>query len=880
MSDSIAARLSLDISAYEKSMTRARDLATRHAQDIAGNFQTAAKLIDTSFAALQAGQGFYTLARLPQLARSAAIAFLGFAAVKAVLNEVARASEAAHERLEALVKLARQAQGAGVGTTFLQSLTAQAKTLGVEAGQLVAMLDRAREAATDRIGEGKAATSSAIEDRLRQNVLAGNLAQVDLSRFTNADSQEARIRVILDLLDQLRARGANLAALDLAGKMFGPEFETKLRTGTNMIGAMRRALDGLKAGPDGRIIPPEEIARAESMKQQLSEIDAKLSGAIAPIQRDIALWEAQQLQGWIDIKAQLADVVVLAGQVYTSIKSVGDYISSLGSSKPFQALRDWLDSVGAIDKSEVARIERLLNGGLSADGKPAVPKDADAGGPLQVRVKPGADTSRSLPSLSSRGSGGTDLDEIQRFVDGLNKSAAALKAEADAFGLSNAEKATAINLAKANEIATAAGKTVTEAQTAAIREASTAASNYRDRLQDLEQAQRQAAEAARTFGQMAADSLADAILEGKDFASILNDLTRQLARMALEAVFTGGGPLAGLLGTAPAASAGSSAVGGIAGALGPILGFSTGGHVRGPGTDTSDSILARLSNNEFVVNAAATREHLPLVHAINEGATAEELARLLMPAAGKDGAPPTRREIVTREAERIVYRDRLEAAGVPAASIPPMPEQPTTGLHAAVRAVVMARLAQEAGARTRPAKVGDQPGEAMVRVVNGALVAQAPAQRPSLAPAPTTGMVQLPAFASGGTIKGPGTGTSDSILARVSAGEFVVRAEAAQRHRVLLEQINAGTVTVPRFAAGGLVSGKPAGAPGAGAGPAPSVVTIAPNIHLTAQGSDPAANADLAAKVGQQIEGSIRGLVCDELRRAGRPGGLLNQMMR
>lgn len=46
--------------------------------------------------------------------------------------------------------------------------------------------------------------------------------------------------------------------------------------------------------------------------------------------------------------------------------------------------------------------------------------------------------------------------------------------------------------------------------------------------------------------------------------------------------------------------------------------FAAGGLVRGPGTGTSDSISARLSDHEFVVNAQATRRFLPLLHAINE----------------------------------------------------------------------------------------------------------------------------------------------------------------------------------------------------------------------------------------------------------------------
>ena len=47
--------------------------------------------------------------------------------------------------------------------------------------------------------------------------------------------------------------------------------------------------------------------------------------------------------------------------------------------------------------------------------------------------------------------------------------------------------------------------------------------------------------------------------------------------------------------------------------------FANGGHVRGPGTSTSDSILAMLSNDEFVVNAKSARKFMPLLKAINEG---------------------------------------------------------------------------------------------------------------------------------------------------------------------------------------------------------------------------------------------------------------------
>ena len=69
-----------------------------------------------------------------------------------------------------------------------------------------------------------------------------------------------------------------------------------------------------------------------------------------------------------------------------------------------------------------------------------------------------------------------------------------------------------------------------------------------------------------------------------------------------------------------------------------------------------------------------------------------------------------------------------------------------------------------------------------------------------------------PGFASGGMIRGPGSGTSDSILARLSNGEFVMRAAAVRHYGPeLLAMMNG--LQLPRFADGGLVETAAAIAP-------------------------------------------------------------------
>lgn len=62
-----------------------------------------------------------------------------------------------------------------------------------------------------------------------------------------------------------------------------------------------------------------------------------------------------------------------------------------------------------------------------------------------------------------------------------------------------------------------------------------------------------------------------------------------------------------------------AATGGLMGSLQRFAGGGGTGRVSGPGTGTSDSIMAMISNGEFIVNAQQTAKFLPLLHAINSG---------------------------------------------------------------------------------------------------------------------------------------------------------------------------------------------------------------------------------------------------------------------
>ncbi len=123
------------------------------------------------------------------------------------------------------------------------------------------------------------------------------------------------------------------------------------------------------------------------------------------------------------------------------------------------------------------------------------------------------------------------------------------------------------------------------------------------------------------------------------------------------------------------------------------------------------------------------------------------------------------------------------------------------------------------------------------------------------------------AHAGGGHIFGPGTGTSDSILARLSNGEFVSTAKATAKYGPVLEAMNADRL--PAFVAGGYVGNdnspfalvsranrQASGGASAGANSAPMTVNVINNAGASvsaSQGTDASGNPRLDLTVDQMM---------------------------
>lgn len=137
-------------------------------------------------------------------------------------------------------------------------------------------------------------------------------------------------------------------------------------------------------------------------------------------------------------------------------------------------------------------------------------------------------------------------------------------------------------------------------------------------------------------------------------------------------------------------------------------------------------------------------------------------------------------------------------------------------------------------------------------------------------------ITSVAAFATGGHVQGPGTGTSDSIPAWLSNNEFVMTSRTVDHYGVaFMNALNQRRL--PRFASGGRVGG--GGSPSYpgilsnhGGGDMNNDITI--TIHIDNNGNEET-TTEQKAQQGKQLSDLITGKVVEILQKERRPGGLL-----
>ena len=167
-----------------------------------------------------------------------------------------------------------------------------------------------------------------------------------------------------------------------------------------------------------------------------------------------------------------------------------------------------------------------------------------------------------------------------------------------------------------------------------------------------------------------------------------------------------------------------------------------------------------------------------------------QLAQLGGPSGDGTGGAAGAEKTIAVEADTSQTQQALNAVKT---AVDAVPTEKTTALEADTAAAETALTELKAALDAIPAEK-----TVLVRTVSAG-------GTPTFSDAASAWNSELNGYASGGAVRGPGTGTSDSILARLSNGEFVMRAAAVRHYGAdLLSRLN--QLRLPRFAEGGLVS--------------------------------------------------------------------------
>lgn len=382
----------------------------------------------------------------------------------------------------------------------------------------------------------------------------------------------------------------------------------------------KRGLDLVQKGMEGNA--QQALAAADELKR-LGETNISFASAFGSIATMLTQLAAVR-QAAVATRAALANVE--AGQAgENAAKTRRDEQRALEKSgfKPDTALPN-VNSDPVIAGLKLQREVRLAQ--MDKDKKALQDKtkelyDAALEGGGGVTVKQAEAAAKAILAAeaaqkgASKGGGGGKTESetaearLDRYTDSLARQNLVLQAEIENFGKSNAQKQAAMELAKAGVDLNRLDATTREEILAKLNKEIELSEQLRIKKKELEDGQKAANDAAKFLGQASVDALTDIIIEGGKASDVLKNLVKQLAKAAVQALLLGTGPLGGLLGGGK----------GLLGGLMPTLKFADGGWVSGPGTSRSDSVPARLSKGEFVVNAASAKRNAALLAAINTG---------------------------------------------------------------------------------------------------------------------------------------------------------------------------------------------------------------------------------------------------------------------
>jgi len=400
---------------------------------------------------------------------------------------------------------------------------------------------------------------------------SGELLKVLTANGVALRDQAGNIRPVKDLLkdyaDLIKRAGSEQERARLTTIAFG-------RSGSDLANVFR---DGA-AGIDETASAAHRLGAVidDKMLQQIADIDDR--------------WDAFATTLATRSKTAILETVTWIDDLAGSIQRVGAQMDAFRKEQAGEQLSPGAmigDFAGNPKAAAEALAKSRMAAGLAGSPTSWAGRDEWLGVAKETKLPP-------KPPTSTRD---REAERALRESKAINDLIGSLAEENALIGASDADRAVANNLRAAGASATAEQRAEIETLTRSMvanQAAYDAAQASTQALRDISKDVLSGIIGDLREGVSAADALANA------FQRIADKLLDGALDFAINAVLGSG-------------KSGSS------GGLMQILGLASGGAVTGPGSGRSDSIPAMLSNGEFVINAAATARHRPLIEAINSG---------------------------------------------------------------------------------------------------------------------------------------------------------------------------------------------------------------------------------------------------------------------
>ncbi|OAI26947.1 hypothetical protein A1351_13980 [Methylosinus sp. R-45379] len=534
-----------------------------------------------------------TLAALGGMAAKYVPALVAFGAALA-------AYETGASTLEKFAEVVERSERAGVSTNLFQGWRDQAERLRLTVEEMEAAIERAGKTLEGQLNPIRQNAGGDLSKRA--NYLSDFMGKDTESKAAveNAKSVDELHQAALLLVRDYLSASEELRSQNLELESAQRKIDAA-RIATEVWGeAGKKVVEGIENGSlnvdtfieksreAGNVWSADILEAQKKTNQALEEARKHLSDEMKPAFEEIEKISLGVLDAWAGILNRIADAVHKAKELSTSLRSATQEL------KDREAARN--------DKGGGPSFKDTFKEYLNPAEAPPI-REIDA--PLPPSRPNNLD---AKPEKAGR-SHAEKADQVERLIQSLTRENASLAGEADALGKSNVEREKAIDLARAEEAAKERGRALTDQERASIEQLAESHAQLREKIDAARKADQEFKSALGEFGADLRTSFADAILNGQKLSTVLDTLLKKLASQAFNKGFD-----------AIFSSVTSGLSSGSAGGLfGGLLHFADGGKIEGAGGPRSDSILAAVSNGEFVVNGAATSKYLPLLQALNSG---------------------------------------------------------------------------------------------------------------------------------------------------------------------------------------------------------------------------------------------------------------------